>query len=628
MVPPTAEQHQEQAPAQAQNEVIYSPNNPLYPQFDAGGDPRIPFDRGYAPVLPRTSHSQVIEDTPGNKTQLPHTRPSVPRPPRRSPPPPMIEEDSGTRIPITSPPAYSDGWTVGGSVANYTNEYNSTVHKSNAAGNELSYTFLGTQITVYGTLDAPRTKGPPSVTFSIDGSTPVAFNSTGTVVVDWVTLATSWLTLYQSPILSKAQHNITIQTGVPLNPDAHFYFDFFTVATGSDSASGNVVVDDRDPLVSYQGTWVDHGVGEEYLHTVRLAPNLGRGSATFSFNGTSASVFGTTDDATGRGTAALVGFSLDGVPYSNFTGPEYSTPVKHHRMFHAEGLSTDREHTIQMESLNANDWYLDCFVYETQISAGDDGGSKSNVGVIAGAVVAVVVGIAAVAAIVFMLLRRHKAKQNTWHREKQYSPRPDLIDEPESSESGISSSIPPSQAGITPFPSYSGFLTSPENRVFPVASPGVIPSSKELRNNASASILPNLVHSSVYSGIMSSGYGSTSLAGSETTVPTSPEQHPGHSQGLQGQSHGHIVISRHNQSYPQPDAAGSPGAPANITANLGNHGQISPGPTGEKAQFTHTRQPDLVPSTSRLLPPPVSPTIEQDSGIRLPRTSPPVYTAD
>lgn len=79
-----------------------------------------------------------------------------------------------------------------------------------------------------------------------------------------------------------------------------------------------------------------------------------------------------------------------------------------------------------MNSLNTNDWYPDCFVYQTQNSAGLSGGkgggsndrgtSKINAGVIAA-----VVGIGAIA-VLTMLLRRRRVERN--------KARPDLLDEP------------------------------------------------------------------------------------------------------------------------------------------------------------------------------------------------------
>ncbi|KIM22515.1 hypothetical protein M408DRAFT_332891 [Serendipita vermifera MAFF 305830] len=534
---------------------------------------------------------------------------------------------------------YSDGWTVGNSVADSSKEYNSTVHRSDAAGQELSYIFFGTQITVYGTLDTPGTNGPPSATFSIDGATPVAFNSTGTVHPDNPAIVTSHLILYQSPGLTKAQHTITIKTGTPANAAAHFYFDFFTVATGADSASGSIIVDDRDPSISYVGTWEDQGVTDEYLHTTRQAPDLGGGSATFRFNGTAATVFGTTGPTSSAATAVLVDFSLDGVPSSSFAGPEVANPIKHHAMFHVEGLSSDREHTIEMVGRNSNDWFLDYIVYQTKNSAipgggggdggnnGSDGGAnKTNAGVIAGAVVAAVVGIGAIAAIIFMLLRRRRAKQG--------NPGPRLQEQPATGQVETSPFIPPAQPGITPFTSYSGLPTTPDYHMTPFSTPGVIPSSKETRANASVTGPVNPAPASVYSGIMSSGYGDTSLGDSESTVPTSPGQHSAYlqPQPLPSQSHGHIVYSHNNPLYPQFDAASSRGAPAHRVTHSGDYNQTSPASSSEKAQFTHTRM-SPVPPTHVPAPPlsplsPLSPAVEEDSGIRLPRTSPPMYTRD
>ena len=82
-----------------------------------------------------------------------------------------------------------------------------------------------------------------------------------------------------------------------------------------------------------------------------------------------------------------------------------------------------------MDTLNSNEWFLDYIVYKTENSAlaggagsagsggqqvGEAGGSPSspNVGLIVGAVVAAVVGAAALVVIVFVLVRRCRARRD------------------------------------------------------------------------------------------------------------------------------------------------------------------------------------------------------------------------
>ena len=97
---------------------------------------------------------------------------------------------------------------------------------------------------------------------------------------------TAYVPLYQSVGLERKSHRLRIQTGTPANAAARLYIDFFTVITGSDSASGNIIVDDRDPSIQYTGSWGDAGVRWEYEQTTKQAPSdQAGGTARFLFNG-------------------------------------------------------------------------------------------------------------------------------------------------------------------------------------------------------------------------------------------------------------------------------------------------------------------------------------------------------
>lgn len=134
-------------------------------------------------------------------------------------------------------------------------------------------------------MDKPATLGPPSASFSIDGGSAVAFNQTGLVTVDLSNEAMPHVALYQTPRLPKGPHTMTIT--VPKSVPATLYLDFFTVDVGSDSASGNIIVDDSDPLITYNGDWLIGGAQYEYLHTTHGVWSDSQGDATFSFFGKS-----------------------------------------------------------------------------------------------------------------------------------------------------------------------------------------------------------------------------------------------------------------------------------------------------------------------------------------------------
>ena len=136
---------------------------------------------------------------------------------------------------------------------------------------------------VWGTLDRLAVLGSPRAEFTIDGLPVEAFNHTGLIIPELPGNAMSHMLLYQSPILAKGPHTISI--AIPATGQAPFYFDFFTVDVGSDMAIGNIIVDDSDSSIMYNGDWYSSGAQYEYMHTTHGMPSMGSGDATFSFFG-------------------------------------------------------------------------------------------------------------------------------------------------------------------------------------------------------------------------------------------------------------------------------------------------------------------------------------------------------
>ena len=145
---------------------------------------------------------------------------------------------------------------------------------------------------MYGTIEEPASYGAPSASFSVDSGTSSALNSTGSVLVTNPTDFSSHILLYRSSVLPVDSHTLTIEIGTLNNDAAHLYVDFLTISTDSNNVSGDVIYDERDPLVTYTGIWKESGGADEYMHTTMRAPDTG-GSATFHFNGKLANLFPT-----------------------------------------------------------------------------------------------------------------------------------------------------------------------------------------------------------------------------------------------------------------------------------------------------------------------------------------------
>lgn len=192
----------------------------------------------------------------------------------------LIVDDADPNI------SYSGDWKAIGPITDRSHEYNGTLHRGDANGQTMSYSFTGTTITVYGSLDSPsRTrKGLPGVEFQVDTLPSQQINATGSIKHNLNSLTTHQ-PVYQSPNLIEGTHTITITVTNSTANGPYFYFDFFTVKTEKKSVSGQVLVDSRDESIQYVPQWARAGVPEEYMQTTNVSPGTGSFS-TLNFNGT------------------------------------------------------------------------------------------------------------------------------------------------------------------------------------------------------------------------------------------------------------------------------------------------------------------------------------------------------
>ncbi|KAG8858144.1 hypothetical protein FRB91_010294 [Serendipita sp. 411] len=280
---------------------------------------------------------------------------------------------------------YSDGWVpVSTTYDNESYEFNSTMHHGSIEGLTISYRFRGTGITVFATLSQPGTYGTPGSTYSIDGGTPVQFNSSGEVILPY-RRTYSHVPFYRSPQLSYGDHSILITIdNVSEAARRRYFFDFFAVsgvedndnAQGSSGGPGFTIVDDRDARVSFSnGGWLSSGGNSpDYLGTTTTSPTgSGAGSVIFSFTGTSISVYARAINDYGTGNAAE--FIID--PGTNQEITQYAlvqgtSEKRSLPLLVLEGL-VDGEHTIRVNALSQRSWFLDYFVYGTSTGAGVGG---------------------------------------------------------------------------------------------------------------------------------------------------------------------------------------------------------------------------------------------------------------
>ena len=147
------------------------------------------------------------------------------------------------------------------------------------------YHLLGTSISLYGTLDKPSELGTPNAYFTVDDLPTEPFNRTGDIIPDSYDTVSSHMPFYRSPTLTPGSHTLTVIVAEPSKAGARFIVDFLTIGVGTDVSTGNVIVDDSDPRVVYNGLWATGGSTSEYLRTTHGSPSTGSGDASLSFYG-------------------------------------------------------------------------------------------------------------------------------------------------------------------------------------------------------------------------------------------------------------------------------------------------------------------------------------------------------
>lgn len=182
--------------------------------------------------------------------------------------------------------SFSGDWQPLGTVSSTTYEYNGTVSVGWANGQSLSYTFDGTDIAVYGSVDMPATKGLPGVEFKIDSLPPEKFSDIHPITSNTfnATGFTTHQALYRSPHLLAGTHTINISITDITSGGPYFWLDFLIITTDQESVAGHVIVDDRDPAIQYHEGWKLSGNPAEYLQTIHW-PNNTDSYATMEFNG-------------------------------------------------------------------------------------------------------------------------------------------------------------------------------------------------------------------------------------------------------------------------------------------------------------------------------------------------------
>ncbi|KAF8215360.1 hypothetical protein K438DRAFT_1562073 [Mycena galopus ATCC 62051] len=132
--------------------------------------------------------------------------------------------------------------------------------------------------------------------------------------------------------------------------------------------TNSAIVDDRDPLIKYTGTWGQAGSSEEYSETTTFSVVPGS-TATFPFTGSSVTVYGTIA-ANNFSTQATWSFAVDSSVTGTYTPPANMTSDIHHQALWTTPASSiaNGTHSLlitQTASSSTQVLYLDYIIFTT-----------------------------------------------------------------------------------------------------------------------------------------------------------------------------------------------------------------------------------------------------------------------
>jgi hypothetical protein len=217
----------------------------------------------------------------------------------------------------------------------------------------------GNRIGVYGTLDVGVR---PQSSYVLDGGVPVVHNITEDFTRFFEGPFLYMARFYESPVLEYGTHTLQVTVDRTYTAYKGYIFDFLTVGVKEEDPASLIIVDENDPAVEYSGQWALEGSEKyEYQGTTHKSNSTGN-AAIFKFNGTTIDVYGTINGTLDQ-TTALVSFQLDGGSTRYFLPIDTQSRLRPKwRMFSTSALSAG-EHTLRIESLTPDAFWLDYFIY-------------------------------------------------------------------------------------------------------------------------------------------------------------------------------------------------------------------------------------------------------------------------
>ncbi|KAJ6469817.1 hypothetical protein C8R45DRAFT_425582 [Mycena sanguinolenta] len=166
---------------------------------------------------------------------------------------------------------YAGTWSQAGA----SEEFDSTTTFSVTTGSTATFPFVGTSVTVYGTIGAHNVTPQASWSFAVDGTVTGTYNPPANMTSD-IHHQALWTT--PSSSLANGSHSLVI-TQTTAESVGVLFLDYIMWSTASLDATA-FFVDDRDPQVIYTPAWRDFGSGvcllpSTFIHYDILDPRPG-----------------------------------------------------------------------------------------------------------------------------------------------------------------------------------------------------------------------------------------------------------------------------------------------------------------------------------------------------------------
>ncbi|KAJ7206339.1 hypothetical protein GGX14DRAFT_698435 [Mycena pura] len=240
---------------------------------------------------------------------------------------------------------YAGAWEDAG----VSEEFNGTTRWSAVQGSAASLTFVGTSITVFGTVAAIDPPQAPSMEFVIDntvGTYTPAKNMTADVHHE---------ALYTSPTMSNGTHTL-VMTQSAAQAAGVMYLDYIMYNTTSTDV-GQYFIDDRDPRIQYDPQWGMFGSDPDFQHTSQASSSAGA-SLTLPFEGRGISLYG----GIINGSVLNASMVVDGGPPVFFVPSIQPAAVTTNNLIFNSGDLSSGKHTLVVTAENDQAVWVDYFL--------------------------------------------------------------------------------------------------------------------------------------------------------------------------------------------------------------------------------------------------------------------------